>query len=308
MSAVAARKPHYEDVPPDVVSAFTFREFRWPSFPFNWHYHPELELTLIVAGSGLRFVGDAVEEFRDGDLCLLGADTPHCWASHANAPSGVASLVIQFQPDSWGPAFWSLPELRAVRDLFARARRGLAIQSATRQVVARTILDMPHQPHGAWERLSMLITILVRIAESSDCRPLATSGYEMPARAAANKKLGQILGFIHAHLDQDLRQRDAARAAGMSVQSFSHFFRRCVGKTYVAYVNGLKVSTVCRLLLETDQSITEAAYAASFNNLSHFNAQFRRLKGMTPRQFRQHAKDVTPGEFQSPSDWLGRLA
>jgi AraC-like DNA-binding protein len=104
-----------------------------------------------------------------------------------------------------------------------------------------------------------------------------------------------------------LRQQDTARAAGMSVQSFSHFFRRCVGKTYVAYVNGLKVSTVCRRLLETDQSITEAAYAAGFNNLSHFNAQFRRLKGMPPRQFRQHAKDRAPSELASPGDRLGRL-
>ncbi len=302
-----ARKPHYEDVPDDVVSAFTFREFRWPSFPFNWHYHPELELTLIVKGRGLRFVGDSVEPFREGDLCLLGADTPHCWASHADAPRGVASLVIQFLPDSWGELLWNLPELRAVRDLFERARRGLAIQGTTREAVARQILQMPHQPHGTWERLATLITMLVRISQSHDCRPLATSGYEMPARGAANRKLGQILGFIHAHLDQNLRQHDAARNAGMSVQSFSHFFRRCVGKTYVAYVNELKVSTVCRTLLETDMTISEAAYAAGFNNLSHFNAQFRRLKKTTPHLYRQQAKDITPSAPRETTDWLGQM-
>ena len=124
MTPAPARAIHYEDVPTPAAASFTFREFRWPRFPFNWHYHPALELTLIVKGRGFRFVGDSVEEFHDGDLCLVGANLPHCWASEPKAPRGVCSLVIQFQPELWGETFWQLPETRGVHQFLARRAAG----------------------------------------------------------------------------------------------------------------------------------------------------------------------------------------
>ncbi len=128
MIPATSRKMHYEEVPSDLGAAFTFREFNWPSFPFNWHYHPEVELTLIVRARGMRFVGDSVEEFSDGDICLLGSNTPHCWASHKDAEPGVRSLVIQFRPESWGEAFWNLPELRGIGRLLREAKQGLEVR------------------------------------------------------------------------------------------------------------------------------------------------------------------------------------
>ena len=272
------------------------REFNWPAFPFNWHYHPEVELTLIVRGRGIRFVGDSAEEFTDGDLCLLGANTPHCWASHKEADPGVRSLVVQFRPDSWVQAFWNLPEFRSITKLLLDARRGLEVRGAARREVEQLFSVVQQQSPGSLQRFDTLLEMLHCIAQSVDSRPLAAMACEPTPGNGANGKLGKILGYIHAHLGPDLTQHEVAKTVRLSAAAFSQFFRRSLGTSYVHYVNELKIRNACRALLDTNQSITEIAYQTGFNNLSHFNAQFRRFRRLSPRDFRRQAQAAERGD------------
>lgn len=286
------RTIRYEDVPADATASFTLREFAWQSFPFNWHYHPEVELTLIIRGRGIRFVGDSAVEFSDGDICLIGANTPHCWASHKDAEPGVRSLVVQFRPDNWGQAFWNLPELRGIGRLLAEARRGLEVRGPARREVEQLFLVLQQQAPGSLQRVDTLLEMLHCIAQSSDVKPLAAAACDPEQTPSATGKLGKIIGYIHSHLGPDLTQREVAEAANLSPAAFSQFFRRSLGTSYVHYVNELKIRNACRALLDTDQPVTEIAFNSGFNNLSHFNAQFRRLRQISPRTFRQQAQSA----------------
>jgi AraC-like DNA-binding protein len=73
----------------------------------------------------------------------------------------------------------------------------------------------------------------------------------------------------------------------LSPPSFSRLFRRSTGKTYVRYMNELRIGIASRNLLHTEKSITEIAYESGFDSLSNFNALFRQFKRMTPRAYRR---------------------
>jgi AraC-like DNA-binding protein len=73
----------------------------------------------------------------------------------------------------------------------------------------------------------------------------------------------------------------------MSEGAFSRFFRTRTGKTLPNFLNELRVGRACRLLADPDTSITDIAMSCGYGNLSNFNRQFKRLKRITPREYRR---------------------
>ena len=96
-----------------------------PAFPFNWHHHPEFELTLTLGSTGLRFVGDHVGRYGEGDLVLVGPHLPHAWQSGATLGGPLhRALVCWFTADWIEALVAGSPELRPLRRLLETAQRG----------------------------------------------------------------------------------------------------------------------------------------------------------------------------------------
>ena len=82
------------------------------------------------------------------------------------------------------------------------------------------------------------------------------------------------------------------RAAGMTASAFSQGFRKHTGMGVVEYVSRLRINLACQMLMnEAAMSVTDICFAVGFNNLSNFNRQFLRRKGMPPSRFRALLKD-----------------
>lgn len=279
------RRIAYEQVRPNSESSsFAVRQFTdQKSFQFNWHFHPEVELTLITHGRSMKFVGDAIERSVDGDLVLLGSNLPHTWSSDAGS-NRAESIVIQFLPDFWGDRFNALPEMRQVTALLERSRYGLVFSGAAREEVAA----MMHRAAAAspMDQLSLLIQMLARLSRATDARPLSRSDASRHGQVNVSRRMRRVLDRLHADIVELPSQRELAQDINMSPQTFSRFFKRQVGKPFVQYVNEWRVGLACRNLLETDESITDIALGSGFDNLSNFNRQFKRIVGVTPTDYR----------------------
>src|SRR6056297_3119451 len=86
------------------------------SFDHPWHFHPEIELTLILESEGVRYVGDNTSNFCEGDLVLIGSNLPHIWINEneKNKISRSRRLTLQFPKNLMHTMFTHAEELGSV--------------------------------------------------------------------------------------------------------------------------------------------------------------------------------------------------
>jgi AraC-like DNA-binding protein len=283
-------KAKLEVVPPSDLHSFTVREFRLPAFSSPWHFHEECELTYIARSYGKRFVGDSISTFAPGELVLLGSKLPHYWRSDSTATrpeSAAHCLVMHFKESCLGPEFLSLPEMDGVRRLLRRARRGLLFRGRASERVGETMTRMVKAT--GLERVVDFLGVLKVLLETKDYRVLSSAGFAPLLDEFAAERINRAYRYIFEHFASSLDHREIAQMAGLSPSGFCHYFRRVTGRTVSEFITEVRVGHASRLLIDTDLSIAEIAYASGYATLSNFNRRFHSLTGLTPREYRsQH--------------------
>jgi AraC-like DNA-binding protein len=266
-----------------------------PAFPFDWHYHPEYELTLILESKGQRLVGDGIADYSAGDLVLLGPNVPHSWRSGpSQSQRAHRAVVIQFRHDFLGEHFFSLKEMESVARLLKRASSGVAFgHTETGRNIAEQLADLPTL-HPA-KKMAILLSALVDLASERDTQVLSTLQVKPMGRRVDQQRIDAVCKYLNEHYDEEIDFAKLAHRYQMDQASLCRFFKRATGRTMTAYLNELRVGAAAQLLIDTDQSVLEIGFQVGFGNYSNFNRQFKRLKGFGPRTLRSHfSPDASP--------------
>jgi AraC-like DNA-binding protein len=258
----------------------------WPVY----HYHPEYDLLLFPKNTGQFILGDCIETVEPGSVIVNGPHLPH--AFHAFEPDEndderPACVVLQFSTKSLGQSFLDREEMASTRVFLERARLGMKYTGEPRERVAELMMEFEDLNDA--QRLAQLLTIfdILAHAPAADCRSLVSPGYSVGLTERSVGKIDIVTRYIHENLGNPIQQEDVAALVHMSAASFSRFFKRHTGRTYVQYLNEMRIGAACRELINTDKSVTEVAFDSGFSTLSNFNRRFRDIKQSTPSRFRQ---------------------
>lgn len=255
--------------------------------PFEWHHHPEYELTLTLNSHGQRFVGDHIGNYEDGDLVLLGPNLPHTWSSAEKITQDTPHIaqVLWFKPE-WADGLTSvLTELRPVATMLDKARRGLKFTPAAARAVRPIIADLFEKPPT--ERLLSLIDILTRLARDEHAELLASPTRTQNITSLPDRpRIDRVLEYIHANYAAKVTIAALSDIAALSPSGFHRLFHRHTRLTLSEYVARLRVGEACALLTSSDRPIANIADSVGYTSLANFNRQFRTIKQMTPRDFR----------------------
>ncbi|MBX2874773.1 MAG: AraC family transcriptional regulator [Saprospiraceae bacterium] len=262
-----------------------------PYFYDRLHYHPEWQITLIVNSEGTLYAGDSMCRFGVGDLCFIGSNLPHLFRNdnkfYELAEEQAEAISIFFDRKSLGEGFFEIPELRVANQLLRQANKGLCFQAGSLELELKPFFERMKNQEGI-ALLQDFLSLLKCLCESQDAQTISSLAYDRSQAEAAGKRLDQVLQFIFQHYEQKITVEEAAQASNLSIPAFCRFFKLHTRKTFIAYVNEVRINAACQLLMEQQHSIGQIAYKVGFNNLSNFNRQFKRLKGMVPSSFQQH--------------------
>ena len=255
--------------------------------PFQWHYHPEFELTLTLNSRGQRYIGDAISSYDDGDLVLLGPNLPHTWFSDEKIDTRHPHhAIVMWFTEAWRESVTTtLAEMQIVEPMLARAGRGIVFSSAAAERARPIIETIPALPPA--DRLFRLMQVLAIVATDAKAAPTAGLGaarrqVDSPDRA----RVERVLDHIHAHYREPIGVGTLADVAALSASGFHRLFRRHTRLTLTRYVAELRIGQACALLVNSQRPIAHVADEVGYANLANFNRQFRALKGLTPREFR----------------------
>ena len=279
-------KPIFQRLTTEPEEGFAFKAIRSSGFDCPWHVHQEYELILVLQGHGYRIVGDNISRLSAGDLVLVGPGLPHIWQDEpvSGGRASVHFLLVQFEEEFLGDGLLRLPAMEPVRRLLHRAGRGLHIVGKTHGKVTAIMKHMAGLK--GMDRVLQFLHILAALADSEDCEPIASAGFAVDTSLYDQERMDRVFQFLNSKVGEPVRLSEAARIVNLSEGAFSRFFRLHTGKTFPEFVNELRIGRACTLLMEDDLNITEVAYECGFTNLSNFNRQFLRLKGLSPHEFR----------------------
>lgn len=254
-------------------------------FGFPIHYHPEYEINFIENGKGCkRIVGDNVAEIEDIELVLVGPNLYHGWETYKCSNKKIHEITIQFHNDLFSDSLLSRRIMGSIKDMFQRSIHGISFSKKTAELLRPRIIQISKL--DGMDYFLEIISLLHDLAISRNQKLLSAYTVSLDTFAAYDK-MKLVYEYIQNNFSKKILVEEVAKIANMTPISFNRFIKKRTGKTFINYLNEIRIGYASRWLAEKEISISEVAYKVGFNNMANFNRVFKTIKNCTPSKYRE---------------------
>lgn len=251
-----------------------------PQYYMPIHWHMEYELIRILEGSFRMSLDEREFTASSGDTVFLKAGTVH---------TGIPDHCVYEC---------------AVFDLPALIRSNPVCHREIQMILDNSITVFDHFTAQNVPLHQTVWQLFEALSSRSEGYTLLTLGamyqffgvlftYHLYASASmqtprANKRIAhlkRVLEYIDAHYDSTITLEELSEIACMSPKYFCRYFQELTHRSPIEYVNYYRIEEACKLLLNSDLSVTDISLSCGFNDPSYFIKMFKRYKGTTPKHF-----------------------
>ncbi|MBS1976318.1 MAG: helix-turn-helix domain-containing protein [Bacteroidetes bacterium] len=251
------------------------------------HQHPEIQIMLIESGEGTLIAGDFVGRFGAGDVYVIGSGLPHvfrCDQAYYDQPAPIAkSISLYFSEKYFGHELWNANETSALREFAEKSKQCFQLESPA-VIDASAVIRKLAMASGL-DKIIEFFSLIKLLTNTSHKKVLSIQ----PGRLQTSEegRMNTIIGFTFRESHRKIYLSEVARLAHLSEEAFCRYFKLHTQKTYINFLNEVRVSHACQLLIQKEISIQQVCYQAGFTNVSNFNRIFKKITAKTPATFRK---------------------
>lgn len=281
-------QPKLEKVFTSHASSIAVKKEITPYMDYPLHYHPEYEIIYVEKSYGIRLMGNHIGNFSDGDLMFISPNLPHVWRNDndfykGNRAPGVVVYVVHFREDALKEGFFDLPELTHIKKLFQLGQQGMLVGETDHKKI-RDLIKNVYESSG-FDRLICFLKVLDALAKTEDYELLSKQGFANSLNSADSERINQVMNFLMENYTRDIQLDEVAALVNLNKSSFCRYFKYRTHKTYSQFLNEIRIAHACKLLVNGEKTVSQICYETGYNNISHFNRQFKLITGLTAKEY-----------------------
>ncbi|MDP9229085.1 MAG: AraC family transcriptional regulator, partial [Bacteroidota bacterium] len=273
-------------IPKSTNETFRVQIDKIPYLYNHLHQHPEIQLTLIKESEGTLIAGDYVGRFKEKDVFVVGSDQPHVFRNddkYFKKKFRAFAISIFFDDSTLGSFFWQLPEARDVLSFFRNSSTGFKI-TGKKQIQIAEHLEKLVTTKGL-DKLILFLEIIKLLSTKKEMIPLSAPYSRKTIKTFDGNRLNEILEFTFKESHRSIKLEEIAKIANLTPEAFCKYFKTRTRKTYISFLNEIRISNACKLFMNEDLQVSSVCYEVGFNNLSNFNRIFKKVTGKAPKEY-----------------------
>ncbi|GAB4515514.1 MAG: AraC family transcriptional regulator [Allomuricauda sp.] len=270
-------------IPKPQHEALVYQIDREQVFYDQLHQHAEIQISYVEKGAGTLIVGDSINEYKAGDILVIGSFVPHVFRSDTRIKEESLMHTLFFDQDSFGKGFFQLADLSSIQQFFKKAEFGMRITSRQSKIVP---LFHALSAKNKVEQIASLLLIIDQINKSNTV-PLSAFVYRKSFTDDEGKRMSKVYDYAMERYREPITLEEIAEKANMTKNAFCRYFKKRTNKTFFQFLIEIRIENACKLLLKNpERSIASISEQCGFNNIANFNRKFKEFKHCTPTQYR----------------------
>lgn len=259
-----------------------------------WHWHRDLELMYVVAGSVQAECGSKKIVLQGGDGLFINTRALHRYQVLGTEACHVCYLIFNadFVSGGVGTIYHQKYIAPLINDKDFTCQFLFDSSERDREIILgmRTAFHAIRQGAAGYEYDVRYHVSKVLLQLLLEYQPLA---YKTTQQTAQMERLQEMLDFLHWHFNEDISLGQIADSAGVSTREAQRCFKGILNMSPMEYLHHYRLQVAEELLVGTTDSVLDVGMNCGFPNPSHFIKSFRSHRGCTPRVFRQRNVEIS---------------
>jgi len=253
------------------------------SFYERLHSHEDIQISVFEKGSGTYVIGNHLGLFSEGDAFIIGSQIPHVFKINDFDKNKVKMRSVFFTQTTFGTNFFDIPEMQTLKKLFFESKTAYKILD-NKKTVLEKVNALSH--NNDFDKIIVFLE-LIKLITNSSLEILSHNDVLKNLSESSGKRMDSVYQFIFKNFKTNIVLKEVADIAAMTKPAFCRYFKQQTNKTFVHFLNTLRIGEACHLLQKKEEAIQGICYKSGFNNLANFNRTFKAIKGMSPSEYRK---------------------